>query len=46
MTEKEKEYNDKYLLMKHLLLSLEDMNKMNDHEINTMVNLLNTKLKN
>lgn len=46
MTEKEKEYNNKYLLMKHLLLSLEDMNKMNDHEINFMVNLLNTKLKN
>jgi hypothetical protein len=46
MTEKEKEYNNKYLLMKHLLLSLEDMNKMNDHEINIMVNLLNTKLKN
>jgi len=46
MTEKEKEYNNKYLLMKHLLLSLKDMNKMNDHEINFMVNLLNTKLKN
>ena len=46
MIEKEKEYNNKYLLMKHLLLSLEDMNKMNDHEINIMVNLLNTKLKN
>ena len=45
MTEKEKEYNNKYLLSRYLLLSLDDINKMNDHEINIMVNLLNKKNK-
>ena len=45
MTEKEKEYNNKWLLSYYLLLPLDDINKMNDHEINIMVNLLNKKNK-
>lgn len=45
MTEKEKDYNNKWLLSYHLLLSLEEINKLNDHEIDIMVNFINEKLK-
>jgi hypothetical protein len=44
MTEKVKEFNNKYLLMRHLLLSLDDINKMNDHEINIMVDFINKEI--
>jgi len=46
MTEKEKEYNKKWLLSHHLLLPLEEINKLSDHEINIMVSFINEKLKN
>lgn len=45
MTEKEKEYNKKWLLSYHLLLSLEEINKLSDHEIDIMVNFINKELK-
>jgi len=45
MTEKEKEYNNKWLLSYHLLLPLEEINKLADHEINIMVSLINKRLK-
>ena len=45
MTEKEKEYNKKWLLSYHLLLPLDEINKLNEHEINIMVNFINNKLK-
>lgn len=45
MTEKEKEYNNKWLLSYHLLLPLEEINKLSDHEINIMVNFINKELK-
>jgi hypothetical protein len=45
MTEKEKEYNNKWLLSHHLLLSLEEINKLSDHEIDIMVNFINKELK-
>jgi hypothetical protein len=44
MTEKEKEYNDKWLLSRYLFLSLEDINKLTDYETNLLVNEINTKL--
>jgi len=45
MTEKEKEYNKKWLLSYHLLLSLEEINKLNDYEINSLVNVIKENLK-
>lgn len=45
MTEKEKEYNNKWLLSYHLLLPLEEINKLTDHEIDIMVNFINIQLK-
>ena len=44
MTEKEKEYNNKWLLSRYLLLSLEDINKMNHYEINTIADYINKEL--
>ena len=41
MTEKEKEYNNKWLLSYHLLLPLQEINKLSDHEIDIMVNFIN-----
>jgi len=46
MTEKVKYFNNKYLLMRYLLLSLDDINKMDNHEINIMVNFINKKINN
>ena len=45
MTEKEKELNNKWLLSHHLVLPLKEINKLNDHEINIMVNFINKELK-
>ncbi len=45
MTEKEKELNNKWLLSYHLLLPLEEINKLSDHEIDIMVNFINKELK-
>ena len=44
MTEKQKEYNNKWLLSHHLLLSLEEINKLTDYEINIMVNRLKEEI--
>jgi hypothetical protein len=45
MTEKEKEYNNKWLLSYYLLLSLDEINKLTDHEIDIMVSAINKELK-
>jgi hypothetical protein len=45
MTEKEKEYNNKWLLSYHLILPLEEINKLTDHEIDIMVSLINKEIK-
>lgn len=45
MTEKEKELNNKWLLSYHLLLPLEEVNKLNNYEINIMVKEIKNKLK-
>ena len=45
MTEKEKQYNNKWLLSYHLVLPLKEINNLTDHEINIMVNFINKELK-
>ena len=45
MTEKEKEFNDKWLLSYHLLLPLEEINKLSNHEIYSMVNEIKKQIK-
>jgi hypothetical protein len=37
MTEKEKEYNNKWLLSYHLSLPLKEINKLSNYEIDMMV---------
>jgi hypothetical protein len=45
MTEKEKEFNDKWLLSYHLLLPLYEINKLTNYEINLMVKEIKKQIK-
>lgn len=45
MTEKEKEFNDKWLLSYHLLLPLYEINKLTNYEINLMVKKIKKQIK-
>ena len=45
MTEKEKEFNDKWLLSHHLLLPLYEINKLSNYEINSMVKEIKKQIK-
>ena len=45
MTQKEKEFNDKWLLSYHLLLPLYEINKLSNYEINFMVKEIKKQIK-